>query len=770
VSDKKKTAVLIAASLLAVFGMFRFVYGEGGQPEPSAPTVDAASILNPKEGTFPYRSNNYTMPEQPSAAIAVRSIPSDFEQVGESGKLTLYMSRKSLAIMVKNKATGYVWSSAPKETDIESGGLNGDWKTAVKSPLLITYYDENDMLINGSYLSLGGKVDAVEAIPQGLRIKLNLTNIQAGMALEVKLDGDSLVVSVPQPSMWEKGKSKLASIQPYPFLGAVHKADIPGYLFIPDRSGALIRFNKAHTRFDEPYVGKIYGMDIASDNMESYSGETPVPVFGIVHGPGQNGLLGIVEDGRYNAEITAYPSGLNTDFYWVSPKFTIRYGYFQPTSKTMGGYNTFQKEAIASSRQVRYLFLGGDQADYVGMAKSYRSYLQGKGELVQMTKPGADIPLQVQLFGGETEPGLLHPSVVAMTTFNQARTIIDRLAAQGITHVTAEYKGWSDGGANGTRPAEFPVESKLGGQSGLKKLQQYLTGKRIPLYLTNDYTNAFEGTDLLSFRKDAVRSLSNEIVEYPFFGWSSDEAFEDIMTRFISPGKARKIGEADTQKLRKIGIDGLALEGIGQFLFSDYNAKHAFTREQAAGEYRKLAETVSGGMNRNLAMYMPSDYMWKYTNAIFGMSLGSSQYMYETDTVPFLQVLLHGIVDYYARPVNFNSSPREDMLRMVEFGAYPSVLMTYEPYSKLRDTPSTDLLATQYTDLEQPTKELYDMSNQALKQVQAATIESREVPAYGIVNVAYSNGIRIIVNYTSSDYTLGGVIIKAKSFAVIGGE
>jgi hypothetical protein len=151
------------------------------------------------------------------------------------------------------------------------------------------------------------------------------------------------------------------------------------------------------------------------------------------------------------------------------------------------------------------------------------------------------------------------------------------------------------------------------------------------------------------------------------------------------------------------------------------------------------------------------------------MEGGSSQYMYETDTVPFVQIVLHGFIDYFAFDSNSNSSPREDTLHMIEFGQYPSFLLTYEPYWKLRDTPSINLLTTQYTDLEQPLNEEYKAMNQALRKVQDATIEARKVPDYGIAAVKYSNGVEIVVNYTSNDYTYNGVSVKAKSFAVIGG-
>lgn len=762
---KSKPVVLIALTAALGISLFQFAYGDNEKVLPAEPET---AMLDEQEGTFPYRSNNYTMPEAAAGTLPVRPVPGGERPVAESERLAVYVSKSTLELTIVDKKSGYVWASTPSEKDVAEGQLNEEWKTAVVSPLLLQYYDENSMLVNGNYYTLGGKVEAAEPITGGTRFKLAFDQLQAGLAVELKLDGDSLVVTIPQQSIWEKGTAKLATLTPYPFLGSVHKADIPGYLFIPDRSGALIRFSKAHSRFDEPYVGKIYGFDYATDNMERYVGETAVPVFGIVHGVQKNGMMGIVENGKFNAEITAYPSGLSTNFYWIASKFYVRYGYFQPTSKNLGGFNTFQQEPIAEDRSLRYTFLSGEDADYVGMAKTYRGYLARHSGFARKTKPLPEMPLQIEMYGAETEPGMFGRSTVAMTSFDQARDIVDRLAKQGVKQLQVVYRGWNKGGLHATKPADFPVESKLGGERKLQQLNEYLTGQGVPLYLYDDFTHAFENTDLISLRTEAVRGINNEVVKWGFFGWAADDYFYDVLTHYINPGKAREIAEDHADRFREIGIGRMALDMTGRTLFSDYNADHPYTRDQSAAEYGKLAEGVKGRLG-GLALYAPNDYMWRYADTIFHIPMGSSQYMYATDTVPFLQIVLHGAVPYFAPMSNTNSSPREDMLRMVEFGAYPSFAITAEPYWKLKNTPSTDLLNTQYDELEQTVTRRYAAMNEALKQVQDATIEARTVLDYGVVSVKYSNGVEVVVNYTSRSYDYGGIQVKAKDFAVIGG-
>ena len=51
-------------------------------------------------------------------------------------------------------------------------------------------------------------------------------------------------------------------------------------------------------------------------------------------------------------------------------------------------------------------------------------------------------------------------------------------------------------------------------------------------------------------------------------------------------------------------------------------------------------------------MYQPNGYLWKYTSEMYDLPLTGGQLLYESDTVPFLQIVLNGSADLFSAPVN----------------------------------------------------------------------------------------------------------------------
>ncbi|HET7615450.1 MAG TPA: DUF5696 domain-containing protein [Bacillales bacterium] len=770
---KRKIFAVIAVTGLLATGVFQFAAGEDDNHTNPSPDEKMPAMTNTEKRTL-YNANRFTQPEvETNADLPIRAIPDAYTLAASSDQLELYVNRKNASILVKNKKSGYVWGSVPKDKVLQNAKLNDQWLAKVHSPLLIGYFNEEAMLNEGSFGTLGGRVKNFQRIDGGFAASIRFEKIDLDVTMKVTVDDRSLVVQIPDDEIREGKTFKLASLQPYPFLGSVLKAETPGYMFVPDGSGALIRFREKHPNYGVPFDRKIYGSDASIDSqVEPETGMQPmaVPVFGVVHGVGKNAFLGVVENGKYNAEIEAFPSGVHTAINWISTKFIVRNAYFQPTSKNMGGINTFQKKRISSDHQIRYFFLDGDEADYTGMAKRYRDYLIQKGALSkQSNQDSSTIPLRVEFLGAEMTPALLGVDTVTMTTFEDAGKIVEDLLDSGIQQMKVVYRGWGEGGLTGNNPKKFPVSEKLGGSEGLESFQHLLRKHRIPLYLYTDYMTAYQDTDHFSIKRDAIRKMSNEILKGSFDRKFIENPFEHLTFYFLNPGKAKAIAAKDVERLAELDVKGMAIAGISNRLFSDHHPERTYSRLEAAETYEQLAKHASDRLG-SVAMYEPNDYLVPETDAIFDIPMSSSHYMYETDTVPFLQIVYHGFVDYFADFSNFHANPHEKLLRMIEYGAYPSFYLTKEPSWKLQDTPSSRLFTSQYDNWKDEILLEYRKANQALRHVQNAMIEDRSVPAWGVVKVTYSNGYSVVVNYTGEEVKVNGETIKANGFKVIGGE
>lgn len=149
------------------------------------------------------------------------------------------------------------------------------------------------------------------------------------------------------------------------------------------------------------------------------------------------------------------------------------------------------------------------------------------------------------------------------------------------------------------------------------------------------------------------------------------------------------------------------------------------------------------------------------------MPLYSERLRFYTDSVPFLQILLKGYIDYYSSYLNFSSNTKMDILKCIEYGIYPAYLVTKEESYLLADTLSSNYYATTFDKCKDEIVETYNYINKALKEVIGAEIMGRTTLESGIYLVEYSNGKKIIVNYSDIDYNYSGHTITSLGYEVI---
>jgi hypothetical protein len=140
--------------------------------------------------------------------------------------------------------------------------------------------------------------------------------------------------------------------------------------------------------------------------------------------------------------------------------------------------------------------------------------------------------------------------------------------------------------------------------------------------------------------------------------------------------------------------------------------------------------------------------------------------------VPFVQIVLKGYIPYYAPYSNYNADQKESLLRMIDYGAYPSFLLTNEPSSKLMDTPSQNIFTSEFSNWKNEVINQYQLVAKSLGQVEGETIISRDVLAPGVVKDTYSKGQSILINYTEKPFLDQDdhVKVEAKNVVVIDGK
>lgn len=671
----------------------------------------------------------------------------------ENDRLALYYHPDTLAILVRDKATGNEYDSVGP--DAQEGDLNATWTGMKESGVSVECRLENGNVRTWTITGEGASVETQQT-ESGFRSSISFSG-QVGFELQVSLTDTGVSVLIPEASIVEAEDSgvQLQSIYVYPFLGASYGYDNPGYLFVPDGCGALISTGQK-TIAAENYEKQIYGSDLGmgafksmvSQSLLRSAEEIYMPVFGSILEEGKSGFAGIVTEGDEYCRIAAYVSGIRTPFNLIMPKFLLRETYLMRLDQSGTSLTANQEKRNPGDLGITYVFLSGDEADYVGIAGAYRQYLLDQGTLTKKEEKTELAAVKIELILSEQKKGLLWSKTLPMTTVEQADQILQELYDAGLQNLDVVLRGYSDKGASGAAPSDFSFTGKVGARSQWKKEIKKLTEQGIDVSLYSDFSRGYEGKGGYGSSQEA-QAINRTMLTN----------FDNGMYNWLAPAYIAKQLNSFAEKAEGIGLTDMAVEHFGSTLYSNWNKKNPSTRADAVNAF---TQADSAGLKLNL--YAPYAYLWGKCDGIYDIPTGSSNYYIFTETVPFMQIVLKGCIPYYSEGWNFHANASRDLLECVEYGAYPSWYLSWEDSVELINTPSSWLYSTQYAVWKDSVIEEYGKVSQVLGQVSGACIRDRVVLEKDVVRMDYDNGISIYINYRQTDWTGDGVTVEAESF------
>ncbi|XEC96369.1 DUF5696 domain-containing protein [Paenibacillus tarimensis] len=694
-------------------------------------------------------------------------------KVAENSRYTLYIDPATGNIRVVGKQSGKEWLGSP-QVDRKTMPNN---KLFMDSPVHVKYTTGADTSQTYTLKKDEQTNMSIENIESGVRVTFELTTLKLTFAVEFRLLEDGIEAAVPYESIKEEGNARLVSLEILPFLHAGDEKE-EGAVFLPDGSGALMTFRPDHPKYFSGYSQPVYGPDHAF-KVQSFSyidqiwrrerapkEMVALPVYGIYWNG--SAVLGIITEGEEDAVINGTPSGIrNIPLYRSSAEFVYRKTDIIFIGNS-GQIPLFQGHKIKGDRKIRYKLIEGKDADYVGLAKAYREYLmkeKGVGSVVPER-----MPMQVQLLGGVQQKEIIGNSFIAMTTFEQARAIIDELTGKGVNNVELTVAGWSKDGLYGNQPDHFPADKKLGGTKGLKQLAAYAQEKGATLYLQTNYVKPYGASDGMKAKKDAIRGIDREVME--FYNHYIATGFNNRRQVFYMTKPERVFDKRIRRELDEfadLGIAGVSLKYMGDTIYSDMDLKSLTDRKQTAEVWANALDSFREKVGKTAVEYGFA-YTFGSVDRIDNAPLDSSHFVYTDQTVPFYQIALHGLVPYTSRPVNLRDDARVEYLRAVEYGALPSYELTWEPTSKLKRTIETRLFSSSFHywigDLEEQYREFAGIYEQTGNQ----PIENHERISESVYRTTYANGTQIIVNYGSEAVTVDGLTVNALDYAVKGGR
>lgn len=683
-----------------------------------------------------------------------QTIPDSYQLVGENSTFQLYVDKATLAFKVVDKRSDFMWSSNLDSVSPDDG-LNKTWTAFASSGISIDYLDQTAKSKRASLTNANKTMD-VRTSDQGFQATVTFTDASITVGLNVTLEENGVRVEVPSASINEADPNfKLGLLYVYPFLGATKEDSVPGYMFIPDGAGSLLRLS-ATTKAKNMFYGRYYGSDLGMIATLPYDKNVnrpftlSIPVFGMVQGEKQNAFISIVESGASYGELQVHPAGVITKFNFLYNAFVYNESYYQATSKSGDGVTTIQHNTNMFDVKVHYRFLTKDASDYVGMARSYQQYLKDNGVLQKVFDLNANIGIRLEFLGGEKERILFWDRSIPMTTVSQMSDILRDL---NIKNPDVVYYGWQPLGASNMPPKSMQLESSLGTLEQLKALVDKTTSDGGNFYLYLDPQAAIKDEGGYSPRNDLAMAITNvNLLGYNRGKINFYLNYDALRNNYASLSK-------DVFNNLKAG---LALDSIGSMLYSDFKTNHFLNREDAIKLYTQLIADHGG----STSFYTPNDYMFAYMKAYYDMPLTDSGYIYTSEVVPFLQIVFAGYVPFYGPAMNFTSNVKQDLLRQVDFDVYPSYFLSNDITAKILKTSSNWIYSSSYSQWKQEIKNDYLWLNNLLGPVKGQEIIARQVLADGIIATTYGNGKQIIVNYTDQPFTIGNLTVNPQDAGI----
>jgi len=683
--------------------------------------------------------------------------------IASSNAVNLYYTSATQLLEVEDKASGYIWRSGVESEQYAQLDLNEYWKTNLTALFNFTYCnskktDKANTMESNSRIQTAKVVE--EAVDNGLDLKFQFTELGISLRLEIRLEEDAVRLTVPEKSVKESKHYKLVSLQPLPFFGAATAGET-GYLVYPDGSGALHYFNEKPTQNVGALKLDIYGSrtweDTALDGLGTDSvTQATLPIFGMCRE--KSAFVAMVEDDAYESTIEVSQNGVSVPFERVANTFTYRRTYTVIKPDVKGGESRVVKmesSRLKGDRSITYAFLPAARG-YSGMATRYREHLLSKGQLVSRIDQGADVPLMLDLFMGVAEDQLLMDKYITMTDFTSAQEILSDLQEAGVADVRANLIGWQSGGY-GNYPDVFSADSHLGGNKGLTSLIQWAQSADIQLTLQHNLLLAKEDSGL-NKKSNCVYTKGSALVT------NTDE---DCL--IISPVKVlERFAEALT-KAKPMEVSGFNLEGLGQYLYPDYNINHPVTRAETANLWREVLQAARKEVGY-VSLVGGGAHLLDQVDFLHNVPSSDAGYFMTDETLPLYQMVVHGNIPYtIEEPGNLFYDSEKQWLQMLEYGAVPYFQITENSSGALTNTEYNFLFTSRFDQWKDELLDSVTAYNTTYKGLYASAMVEHKRLSKDVVRVTYENGVRLYVNYGENPVEADGVSIGALAATVVEG-
>lgn len=461
---------------------------------------------------------------------------------------------------------------------------------------------------------------------------------------------------------------------------------------------------------------------------------------------------------------------------------------FNLTARARQGRYTFYPRFSLNGRPayddiaIEYHLLTGDQADYSGMARTYRKYqLDRKAcaplrERIKMS-PELDYArksIEVRIRQGwkpapspvKEQTPETEPPMKVVVSFDRVGQILDAFKRDGIDRAEICLVGWNQKGHDGRFPQLFPVEESLGGEAGLKRLIQKAQEMGYQIVCHTNHTDAYHVANTWD-EEYILRNQGGALATHAVYsgGQMYDVCPQRAWERFV-PGDLRQVAGLGFRGLHYIDVLSIVRPR------TCWDPRHPLNPNQSAQWNDRI---MAEGKARFGGIQSEGAYDFCCGNLDFALYVcfsGLTKKPAAVDrVVPFWQLVYHGIImsNPFTETVNYTAKDPVTRLKLVEFGGRP----VFYIHSKFLEggkqwMGEQDLTCEDDTALAASVSKIKEgfEENNALSQLQTEFMERHESLAPDVYRITYSGGSEIIVNYGPSPYVYKGRTVPSMGYII----
>lgn len=689
----------------------------------------------------------------------------------ENENFKLSLNEENGLLCLYDKRNNKSWYSNPLdwEKDETASGIT---RTNLRSQIIVEYIEGNSRdKANNLVSSINRGGAKFNSNNNCIRAEYTFVNEGFYIPVEYHLTDNGFKAKILTGQIKESGECKIYKILLLPFFGA-GGINESGYMFIPDGSGAVIEFNNGKQEYTQ-YEKAVYGNDLTIQNETINPNEKNIllPLYGIKNG--NDAFSAIITNGAEIATIYSEVSGSMCSYNRVYSSVTYRdtrsINLKNHTGKNISALFSAVDPIAIETYEVTYSFLERERANYIGMAEVAKKWLSEKG----LGENGdlMSTPIFLDFYGAVKKEkaflGIRYSGTEKLTTFDQAKKILKTLESEGIQGIRIGYYNFSTVSLTGKVNSSIKYNSLLGSGADYKKLYKYAEDNKTEIYPYADFISfSKNGKGYNRFKNVALGLDLKTAKNYPYSIVSNMLDKAKKATYLISSDSYNRaikslIGSFDT-----CDISGVLLRESCNSIYSDYS-KGGYQKDRTAIEMVAAYEKILKE-KKQLMLSAPNAYAMPYASAITDLPVHSSRCLVFDYDVPFLQIAFSGLVNYSYESININGTD-DAFLKHIETGSFAKFSVIDANSKAVQNTEFNYLYGASFDNCFETICEWYEQANEFYKAIKASSIVFHE-DIDGVVNVIYSNGTKVTINYTENEcLDFAGKSLKAKSFSYAAG-